>query len=31
VKPENVIVSGGAKQSIMVALHSILDSNDEVI
>jgi aspartate aminotransferase len=31
VKPENVIVSSGAKQSIMVALHSILDSNDEVI
>jgi aspartate aminotransferase len=31
VKPENVIVSSGAKQSIMVALHAILDSNDEVI
>ncbi len=31
VKPENVIVSSGAKQSIMVALHAILDPKDEVI
>lgn len=31
VAPENVIVSSGAKQSIMVALHAILDPGDEVI
>jgi aspartate aminotransferase len=31
VKPENVIVSNGAKQSLMVALHAILDPKDEVI
>jgi aspartate aminotransferase len=31
VAPENVIASSGAKQSIMVALHSILDPKDEVI
>ena len=31
VKPENVIASSGAKQSIMVALHAILDPKDEVI
>lgn len=31
VLPENVIVSSGAKQSIMVALHAILDPHDEVI
>ena len=31
VKPENVIASSGAKQSIMVALHAILDPHDEVI
>lgn len=30
-KPEQVIVSSGAKQSIMVALHAILDPKDEVI
>jgi len=29
--PENVIVSCGAKQAIMVLLHSILDPKDEVI
>ncbi len=29
--PENVIVSSGAKQSIMVLLHSILDPKDEVV
>jgi aspartate aminotransferase len=29
--PENVIVSSGAKQSIMVALHAILDPKEEVI
>jgi aspartate aminotransferase len=29
--PENVIVSGGAKQSIMVALHALLDPKDEVV
>jgi aspartate aminotransferase len=29
--PENVIVSSGAKQSIMVLLHAILDPKDEVI
>ncbi|HEX6973772.1 MAG TPA: pyridoxal phosphate-dependent aminotransferase [Vicinamibacterales bacterium] len=31
VKPENVIVSSGAKQTLMVALHSILEPKDEVI
>ena len=31
VTPENVIVSSGAKQSIMVLLHSILDPKDEVV
>jgi len=31
VKPANVIASSGAKQSIMVLLHSILDPKDEVI
>jgi aspartate aminotransferase len=31
VAPENVIISSGAKQAIMVALQSILDPNDEVI
>ena len=31
VKPENVIVSSGAKQTLMVALHAILDPKDEVI
>lgn len=31
VAPENVIISNGAKQSIMVALQSILDPNDEVV
>ncbi len=31
VAPENVIVSSGAKQAIMVALHSILDPKDEVV
>jgi aspartate aminotransferase len=31
VAPQNVIVSSGAKQSIMVALHAILDPNDEVV
>jgi aspartate aminotransferase len=31
VSPENVIASSGAKQSIMVLLHSILDPKDEVI
>ena len=31
VSAENVIVSGGAKQSIMVPLQSILDPNDEVM
>lgn len=31
VSPEHVIASSGAKQSIMVALHSILDPKDEVI
>jgi len=30
-KPENVIASSGAKQSIMVALQAILDPKDEVI
>lgn len=31
VAPENVIVSSGAKQSIMVLLHTILDPKDEVV
>ncbi|MBA3976135.1 MAG: pyridoxal phosphate-dependent aminotransferase [Candidatus Solibacter sp.] len=31
VKPVNVIASSGAKQAIMVLLHSILDPKDEVI
>ncbi len=31
VEPENVIASSGAKQSIMVALQTILDPQDEVI
>jgi aspartate aminotransferase len=31
VKPENVIASSGAKQTLMVALLSILDPKDEVI
>lgn len=31
VAPENVIVSSGAKQTLMVALHAILDPKDEVI
>ncbi|MBZ5583271.1 MAG: pyridoxal phosphate-dependent aminotransferase [Acidobacteriia bacterium] len=31
VAPENVIASSGAKQSIMVLLHSILDPKEEVI
>lgn len=31
VKPLNVIASSGAKQSIMVLLHAILDPKDEVI
>jgi len=31
VEPENVIASGGAKQSVMVALQAILDPQDEVI
>jgi aspartate aminotransferase len=31
VAPENIIVSNGAKQSIMVALQAILDPNDEVV
>lgn len=31
VEPERVIVSSGAKQTIMVALHAILDPQDEVI
>jgi aspartate aminotransferase len=30
-RPEQVIVSSGAKQSIMVALHAILDPKDEVV
>ncbi|MCF8307125.1 MAG: pyridoxal phosphate-dependent aminotransferase [Ignavibacteriales bacterium] len=29
--PENIIVSGGAKQAIMVALHAILNPQEEVI
>ena len=31
VPPENVVVSSGAKQALMVLLHSILDPHDEVI
>lgn len=31
VRPENVLASSGAKQSIMVLLHAILDPKDEVI
>ncbi len=31
VAPENVIISSGAKQTLMVALHAILDPKDEVI
>ena len=31
VRPENVIVSSGAKQSIMVMLHAILNPKEEVI
>jgi aspartate aminotransferase len=31
VAPENVIVSSGAKQSLMVLLHAILDPKDEVV
>ncbi|MFN0172667.1 MAG: pyridoxal phosphate-dependent aminotransferase [Bryobacteraceae bacterium] len=31
VRPENVLASSGAKQSIMVMLHAILDPKDEVI
>ena len=31
VLPENVVVSSGAKQALMVLLHSILDPHDEVI
>jgi aspartate aminotransferase len=31
VSPDNVIASSGAKQSIMVLLHAILDPKDEVI
>jgi aspartate aminotransferase len=31
VAPANVIASGGAKQSLMVLLHAILDPKDEVI
>jgi aspartate aminotransferase len=31
VAPENVIISGGAKQAIMVLLHAILDPHEEVI
>jgi len=31
VAPENVIASSGAKQSIMVLLHAILDPKDEVV
>jgi aspartate aminotransferase len=31
VAPQNVIVSSGAKQSIMVLLHAVLDPKDEVI
>jgi aspartate aminotransferase len=31
VEPENVVVSGGAKQAIMVLLHAICDAGDEVV
>src|SRR5665647_1112941 len=31
VSPENVIASSGAKQSIMVLLHAILDPKEEVV
>ena len=31
VPPENVVVSSGAKQALMVLLHAILDPHDEVI
>ena len=31
ISADNVIVSGGAKQAIMVLLHAILDPKDEVI
>ncbi len=31
VRPENVLASSGAKQSIMVMLHAILDPKDEVV
>ncbi len=31
VSPDNVIVSGGAKQALMVLLHAILDPKEEVI
>lgn len=31
VQPANVIVSGGAKQSIMVAMQAILNPNDEIM
>lgn len=31
IKSENIIASGGAKQSIMVALQAILDPGDEVV
>ncbi len=31
VAPENVIISSGAKQAIMVALHAILDPTEEVV
>jgi len=31
VTPDNVVVSGGAKQAVMVFLHAILDPKDEVI
>lgn len=31
VAPENVVVSSGAKQAIMVLLHAILDPKDEVV
>lgn len=31
VRPEEIIISSGAKQSIMVALYAILDPHDEVV
>jgi len=31
IEPENIIVSGGAKQSLMVALQAILDPQDELL